>query len=305
MGKSTVVGEIQRDTYRIPWTNGLAMVAMTLFCWLWLGGVCSGSLSLLYREEQSRFVSFLVSTAVVFSPFLCMGLGLWLSLRYLVQMPLRRFVTDAPRFRWKLAIAALGITLLCYGCFEIIGYISNPDGYILKFTTNWGLRLTTLPLLLLLIPFQTSCEELLFRCFPARLLYGTLPKTWGKRLILCLLSAVLFLLPHLANPDLLASETPLAVLSYYALFGLLSMTSAVLTGGFEIALGIHAANNLFVSIICDYPESPLPGVPLMTSLHAVNGWMSCIQLLVTFAITGLALYHHSKTYWGMMNSRKF
>lgn len=294
MGKSTVVGEIQRDTYRIPWTNGLVMSAMTLLCWLWLGGVCSSSLSLLYREEQSPLVSFLVSTAVVFSPFLCMGLGLWLSLRYLVRMPLRRFVTDVPRFRWKLAIAALGITLLCYGCFELIGYISNPDGYILEFTVNWGLRLTTLPILLVLIPFQTSCEEFLFRCFPARLLCGTLPETWGKRLSLCLLSAILFLLPHLMNPDLLASETPFAVLAYYALFGLLSMMSATLTGGFEIALGIHAANNLFVSMVCDYPESPLPGVPLMTDLHAVNGWMSCMQLVATFAITGLTLYAINK-----------
>jgi membrane protease YdiL (CAAX protease family) len=298
MGELTVNDREKRDTYRIPWAEGVAMIATTLLCWLWLGGGCSRWLSLLYRDGQPWLESFMISVAVIFSPFLCMGLGIWISLAYIIRMPLCRFTTDAPRFRWKLAIVPLVITFLSYGGFEAIGYLGHPDRYILKFTSDWGPRLISLPLLLILIPFQTSCEELLFRCLPARLFYGKLPKAWGKRFILCLLSALLFIVPHLANPDLTASEKPYAVLTYYALFGGLAMASALLTGGFEMALGIHAANNLFISLICGYPHSPLPGIPLMTNLRTLDGWTSCVQLLATFAIPGLVLYSGSNKLFG-------
>lgn len=290
MGKLMVGDSEKRDTYRISWIDGLAMILLTLLCWLWLGGTGSRFILRFHQAGQPQFVCFLLDIAVAFIPFLCMGLGLWASLKFIVRMPLQMFTTDSERFRWRLAFCSLGITFICGFCFELIGYLVNPEGYMLKFTVNWGARLLSLPLLLVLIPMQTSCEELLFRCLPVRMVFGRLPSSWGDRALLCLLSSILFVLPHLANPELLATTTPFAVLTYYALFGLLAMASAVLTGGFEVALGVHAANNLFASLVCGYPESPLPGIPLMTNLNTVNSWIGCLQLLLTFALIGGILH---------------
>lgn len=283
--------EVQNpDTYRISGLNGLLILLLSVFCWLWLGRFCIVFLSLLSHAGQSRLVSLFLQIASTFVPFLCLGLGLWLSLVHVAHMPLKRFVTEAPSFRWKLSFAAAGVTVVCYICFELIGYLMAPDDYLLLLDEDWGVRLATLPLFLILVPIQTSCEELLFRCFPTRWCFGTLPRTWGKRLALCILSAGLFVLPHLANPDLLASAHPFSVLTYYALFGGLAMASALATDGFEIALGIHAANNLYTALLCNYTNSPLPSVPLMLKLNNADNWQSPAQLLLTFLAIGAVVY---------------
>jgi hypothetical protein len=69
-------------------------------------------------------------------------------------------------------------------------------------------------------------------------------------------------------------------LVFYALFGGLVTALSIATGGFEPALAIHAANNLFVALICNYQGSSLPSLPLLTTTKAIGTPMDLLQLII-------------------------
>ncbi len=99
-----------------------------------------------------------------------------------------------------------------------------------------------------------------------------------RNTIACVLSAILFTAPpHLSNRELGSAENPALVLVFYALFGGLVTALSIATGGFEPALAIHAANNLFVALICNYQGSSLPSLPIFTTTKPIGTplWISC------------------------------
>ncbi len=271
--------------YRISIPRCIAMVFVTLFCW-WIVGSMAWQLVSLIPASHPLAV-MLVETCKVFVPFVWMGFGLYISIRYIARMRVVQFTTDSPTFRYRMAFFAGLIFFAVLFISEGVLYLMDPGSYQLIFQEQWTQRLVSLPLILLLIPFQAACEELLFRCLPERVICGKIPTSWTMRLVLCTVSALLFILPHLANPDLAASNRPLAVITFYALFGFLAMGSAMLTGGFEVAIGIHAANNLFTALVCNYPDSPLPSVPLALSIGKIDTYSSCVQLLLAFGVVYL------------------
>jgi hypothetical protein len=62
---------------------------------------------------------------------------------------------------------------------------------------------------------------------------------------------------------------------------------------------VHAANNLFVALICNYQGSSLPSLPLLTTTKPVGTYMDLLQLLmclfVVFLVTrsDIVAQHHS------------
>ena len=152
-------------------------------------------------------------------------------------------------------------------------------------------KVLMLALVVAITPIQTSSEEVLFRILPIRIVTG---KTLGvsplHRFWASLFSALLFALPNLGNRELAQAQSPSIVLGYYALFGFLVTYMSLESGGFEIALAVHAANNLFVALICNYQVSSLPSLPFReyavlgtwTDLHSLCSRSSpvCMQVCV-------------------------
>ena len=69
-----------------------------------------------------------------------------------------------------------------------------------------------------------------------------------------------------------------AVILYYALFGFGGTFISLKTKGFEPSIGIHAANNLYIALICNYTNSSLPSRPLILSTGAVGTYWDVLQL---------------------------
>jgi membrane protease YdiL (CAAX protease family) len=137
---------------------------------------------------------------------------------------------------------------------------------------------------LVITPIQTSSEEVLLRILPVRILQpDTLRSSWPVSII----SALLFVLPHLSNRELSAGNSALVVVLYYALFALVITMCSLRLGGFELALGVHAANNLFVAIFVNYSGSSLPSTPLWTSLRPVGTIRDLLQLGITLLAIAL------------------
>ena len=261
---------MQKDTEAVgsPFSLALAMVLSLLF-WLILGPY--------FITVLGHFnIPYLKANA----PFLAMALGIAVSWKLLLTASPRSLITDHSTFRFALFFKSMGAYLLVAMLFLLLGLIFEPEAYSAS-DASLSEHLMLLPLVLILTPIQTSSEEVVFRVFPIRVVQGGRLRRGAMRNVLaCVLSAILFTAPHLSNRELGSAENPALVLVFYALFGGLVTALSIATGGFEPALAIHAVNNLFVALVCNYKGSSLPSLPLLTTTKAIGTPMDLLQLII-------------------------
>ena len=102
-------------------------------------------------------------------------------------------------------------------------------------------------------------------------------------LIPVLVSSILFMLPHLLNPEV--AQNPLVLTTFYFLFGLFLALITIKDNGLELAIGVHAANNLFIVLIANYSTSALPSSSIFTStLNPSFSLISFIVIVIAFCL---------------------
>ena len=122
-----------------------------------------------------------------------------------------------------------------------VDYIINPDVY------EWNFK--PIPFLVLffisivLIPIQTSVEEFLFRGYLMQG-FGVLFK---NRWLPLLVTSLLFGLLHIWNPEI--DKLGINLIWFYIGTGLFLGIITLMDEGIELALGFHAANNLFTALL--------------------------------------------------------
>ncbi len=261
----------------------LAMVLSLLF-WLTLGPYCMTLLG--YFN-----IPYLTANA----PFLAMALGIAVSWKLLLPTSPISLLTDHRSFRFTLFFKSMGAYLLVATLFLVLGLLVESEAYT-KSDASFLDQLMLLPLVLILTPIQTSSEEVVFRVLPIRVIQGERLKRGAMRNILaCIFSAILFMAPHLNNRELASAENPTLVLVFYALFGGLVTALSIARGGFEPALAIHAANNLFVALLCNYQGSSLPSLPIFITTKPIGTPMDLFQLFVGLSVVFLATRNETKT----------
>jgi membrane protease YdiL (CAAX protease family) len=134
--------------------------------------------------------------------------------------------------------------------FILWGLILTSFLVISIFNTNqivWNLDPTTfIPLVLislLLIPLQTTCEEVLFRGY----LFQAVGHVWRKGWLAVLFSGFVFGLMHAANPEVAVLGK--SVMIYYIFTGLFFGIMTLMDNGLELSMGYHAVNNIFAALI--------------------------------------------------------
>ncbi len=140
----------------------------------------------------------------------------------------------------------------------------------LKFNFNFNNFLIFLLLTLILTPIQTSTEEILFRGYIQEFV-STIIKI---KFLPVVISAILFALPHLANPEV--TDKTIFFFTYFAMGILLSYLTQKYKG-LEYSLGIHFANNFFTIVFVNYPDTPLPSSPLFLLIKPVNPLQTLIE----------------------------
>ena len=94
-----------------------------------------------------------------------------------------------------------------------------------------------------LLPIQTSCEELLFRSY---ILQGIKMRT-KKNSVAVLISGLMFGAIHIGNPEI--AKIGYHIIVYYMLVGVFLALISLFDNGIELALGYHAANNVFAALM--------------------------------------------------------
>ncbi|MFC7772824.1 CPBP family intramembrane glutamic endopeptidase [Flavobacterium sp. GCM10027622] len=182
--------------------------------------------------------SFFIDSMV---PFLVGLILLFLWVKYIQKETLVRFTTSRSKIDWKRFFFAFSI----WGTFQIvitlISYFLSPEDYVLNF--DLSKFIVFFALAVVLIPFQTSFEEYLFR---GHLMQG-LGVVTKNRWFPLLFTSIAFGLMHISNPEI--DKLGYIVLVYYIGTGFFLGIITLMDEGLELALGFHLANNLVMALL--------------------------------------------------------
>lgn len=219
--------------------------------------------------ELFTFASFLV-------PFVFLMFVLLIWVKFVHKQSLVSLITSRRKVDWQRifysfflwAIALVGITL--------ISYLTDAESYTIQF--EWSKFLGLFLIAVVLVPIQTSFEELFFRGY---FMQGTY-MMFGKRMISLVLTSVIFGLMHAGNPEVEALGSQIMIMYIGSGFFLGILT--LLDEGTELALGYHAANNLIGCLLLTTSD----GVFQTPSIFRFNGisntWEIYLQVFVIFPI---------------------
>jgi uncharacterized protein len=95
---------------------------------------------------------------------------------------------------------------------------------------------------------------------------------------------VVFTLPHLLNPEVEKHGMLIMAANYFAI-GLLLATVTLRDGRLELAIGVHAVNNVFLALIANYEGSALATESVFTARE-----LDPVYSLVTLIIGAFVLH---------------
>ncbi|MEL0456574.1 CPBP family intramembrane glutamic endopeptidase [Flavobacteriaceae bacterium SZ-1-7] len=167
--------------------------------------------------------------------------GVFVSVKALHKQSLKSLTTARPKIDWK----RFWFIFILWGIvsigFVLADYFFSPEDYQLNFQLEPFLVLAVIAILL--IPLQTSFEEYLFRGYLMQGLGVIFKNKW----LPLLFTSLGFGLLHIANPEV--EKLGYVIMVYYIGTGLFLGIITLMDDGLELALGFHAANNLFTALL--------------------------------------------------------
>ncbi len=227
-------------------------------------------------------------------PFLFVALFLVFHTKFVHKRTILSIFTGREKFDWKRVFFSFTLLSVVLALFLLFQYLSS-DSLIFQFNAQKFIPLFIIAILLL--PIQTSCEEILFRSY---ILQGIKMRT-RKNSIAVLISGLMFGAIHIGNPEV--AKIGYHIIAYYMLVGVFLSLISLYDNGIELALGYHAANNIFAVLMItnDWQAFQTDAVFLDTS-NPGNGLESLFGLLVVLPLLFFILYkkykwHSLKEMW--------
>lgn len=181
-------------------------------------------------------------------PFAVGLLALWLCVRFIHRRNPKTLINPRGTIRWDKVFFAFLVWLVLTAMVELVFYFLEPGNYSLRFQPVSFFVLLLISLLL--FPLQTSFEEILFRGYIMQGIGILTKRPW----VPLVLTSVGFGLMHYMNPEVQAFGAAWAM-SYYIGVGLLLGFVTLMDDGLELALGIHAATNIYSALFVSFDSS--------------------------------------------------
>ncbi len=203
--------------------------------------------------------SLLAQLALGGTGFVIGLIGLWAVVKLIHKKNLMQVVTGRASFGYSRYLSGM-LAALFISIVILLANIFILQTEVTFQAPNWG-YLHFLLFAVVFVPIQTGFEELFFRGY---ILHGLIQLVKNK-LVLAILTGIIFALPHLTNPE--ASEFGIATFvialtSSGIFFALITM----LDGGIELAMGYHAMSNLFMGLVAN-TEVAVIETPSLLVIH--------------------------------------
>jgi membrane protease YdiL (CAAX protease family) len=253
------------------WRYALGVLTIAFF-WVVLGYV--PYLLLVGAGVGDQLLEYL---AVNFS-ILMMLAGLVVTVKWIHRRPLLTLVTPESRVDWRrMARGALVWTAIA-AIIVAIEHLLYPERYYLSFDA--GRFFLFVALVLVLTPVQAATEELVFRAYAMQ----GLARLTRRPVVLAVVSSLIFTAPHMLNPEVHQYGVLLMAANYFAI-GMLLATATLRDGRLELAMGVHAVNNVLLALVANYEGSALTTESIFTAIE-----LDPVYSLVTL-IAGTLVFH--------------
>ena len=251
------------------------------------------------KELMTQMIDQLGANTVLVINLLPLVLGFFFMLfwyKFILKLPLKSAISSRSRVDIKRIFFSFLLWGLLVGGLSFIEILSTPENYVWNFDKQ---KFMTFALIaVLLIPLQTSFEELLFR---GHMIQGIGIHTKSRAAAL-MITSILFGLMHIANPEV--GELGYGILTYYIGTGFLFGIITLMDEGLELVLGFHAANNLIGALLvsAEWTAFRVDSLYIDISKPEFNFTM-WIPLLVIYPLILLILAKKYK--WSDWNYRLF
>jgi uncharacterized protein len=213
---------------------------------------------------------------VMLFPFVT-GIGAFILLvKPLHRRSISQTINGTGSIRWSRFFVSALVWTIISGLYLLLYIGIEPSNFILNNTSISLLYLTVISLLL--IPFQASFEEVIFRGYFMQGFALIVKNRWFP----LILTSSLFALMHIFNPEV-KEYGILAMMPQYLLFGLVFGLVSVLDDGIEVAMGAHSANNIFLCIFVTSSSSALQ-TPALYLQKEIFPWTEFTGLLIASVI---------------------
>jgi uncharacterized protein len=271
------------------WWRFLLAVLLIFFLWQILGALPSVFLLiwvLLDGNPQTSFTSggqfigmdSILSFVVPMLASIFFLLGIFLAVRFIHQRSFGTLISPAQKLSLRRILQAFAVWFVLSGLMSLVEALLYPGRYV--WTLDLSHYIPFFFLALFLVPIQTTAEELFFRAYILQGFGLRLRNVW----VLSFISGFLFMLPHLLNPE--AQANYLLMGFFYFFIGAVMAFVTLKDGRLELALGLHAANNLFSALFANYTVSVMPTPSLFTvnTLDPVYSVLTAAIGLIVFVL---------------------
>lgn len=211
--------------------------------------------------DINQMASLLGNNLFLFLMLFSFAIGLFgiiLTSRQLHKQSFLELTTARPKIDWK----RFWFIFIIWGIFSLgstyLSFYIAPEDYV--FNLNLKPFLILCALVIFLIPLQTSFEEYLLRGYLMQGI-GLMAK---NRWVPLLVTSIIFGLLHGLNPEV--DKLGPVMMVFYIGTGLLLGIMTLMDEGLELALGFHAANNMFIAVLVTSDWSALQTDALLTSI---------------------------------------
>ena len=235
------------------WFLYVATILIVFIGWQVLGAIPllvtavlhSADLGEFYKAAGDNFMTLGIDKnlflVMMISTFVFGLITLLICVKGLHKRSITSLVTSREKIDWKRFWFAFVLWGLIAGVTTLISIYTSPE------TNTWNFKpvpfFTLLTVCFLMLPLQTSLEELLFRGYFMQGL-GTATK---NRWFPLLFTSVLFGVMHLANPEV--AKLGYISMVFYIGTGLFYGIVTLMDEGTELALGLHAVNNIVAATL--------------------------------------------------------
>ncbi len=259
-----------------------------------------GDLEKFQKGAESSFMNIGMNSSLflflMIFTFMIGLLTLFLCVKYMHKKSFVSIVTSRTKIDWRRVFYAFAL----WGAISVvsifIGMYLSPENY------TWNFKpvpfFTLLFVSFVFLPFQTSTEELIFRGYLMQG-FGTLVK---NRWFPLLITSVIFGLLHGMNPEV--ERLGYILMIFYIGTGLLYGITTLMDEGTELALGLHASNNIVAAFLVttDWMVFRTDALFIDTSEPAVGSEM----FIGVFVLYPVLLLIFSKKYgWTNWKSKLF
>jgi uncharacterized protein len=264
------------------WWRYVLGIFLSLFFWMFIGGVASITMVFfltgdLETESVMTFIKSRSTEVFVVNNilFVFWFWGTVLAVRGIHGRSAWGLVGADQRINWWRFSYGFVVWFIISIIPPFIALWMSPGEYKFDFDINkWPFAFL---MVMIFTPIQTSAEEIFFRGY---LLQG-IGLITRQPLVLIFSNGLLFMLPHLGNPEI-ANGFFWVALQYFTI-GVFLAFITLQDNRLELALGLHAANNI-THIFFTTSDSALGTPALWTARPTPAGFMDIVLVLISISI---------------------